>query len=106
MHRRKQNFRHISLGILLTLLWSLNTAAGNIAYITNQGSDSVSVLDIENKKVTHTIEVGKAPVGVAIASKQQRVYISNANSQTVSIINSRTQKTIQEVPVNIQAVGI
>lgn len=80
--------------------------AGNLAYITNQGSDSVSVLDIASKQVTRTIAVGKAPVGVAIAPKKQRVYISNANSQTVSVINSATQQTVQEIPVNAQAVGI
>ena len=56
--------------------------AGNLAYITNQGSDSVTVLDIAAQKIMHTIATGKAPVGVAIAAKTNRIYISNANSQT------------------------
>ena len=58
-------FHKIYYLLLILFTWSLHSHAGNLAYITNQGSDTVSVLDIEQKKVTHTIAVGKAPVGVA-----------------------------------------
>ena len=40
-----------------------------IAYITNQGSNTVSVVDIKKKKVKQEISVGKGPVGIAIALK-------------------------------------
>jgi len=44
-----------------------------LAYITNQGANTVSVIDTHQQKVTHTITVGKAPVGLAVSKKLQRV---------------------------------
>ncbi|MEY3411168.1 MAG: hypothetical protein RL593_744, partial [Pseudomonadota bacterium] len=40
-------------------------SAKNTAYITNQGDNTVSVIDIDSNKVIKTISVAKGPVGVA-----------------------------------------
>ena len=48
------------------LLASSAILAEPLAYITNQGADNVSVIDLAINKVVATIPTGKAPVGVAI----------------------------------------
>ena len=39
------------------------TAIANMAYITNEKDNTVSVLDIKKKKVVKTVEVGQRPRG-------------------------------------------
>ena len=42
------------------------TPDGRRAYVTNRGSNTVSVIDTKTNTVVDTIEVGMAPGGVAI----------------------------------------
>ena len=56
--------------LIFILLFALCACApsstpSSMAYITNQGDNTVSVIDIKQHKVIDTIKVGKAPVGVA-----------------------------------------
>ena len=51
-------------------------SAGPMAYVTNEKSDDVSVIDTATNKVVRTIKVGKRPRGVAISTDGRRVYIA------------------------------
>ncbi|MFO7400958.1 MAG: hypothetical protein C0P63_016450, partial [Actinomycetales bacterium] len=59
-----------------------------VAYLTNQGNDTVSVVDITTNTVIATIPVGGAPTGVAAGPGGTRVYVANRDSDTVSVINT------------------
>ena len=39
---------------------------GRYAYVTNTYANSVSVLDVKDRKVTKTVPVGKAPNGISV----------------------------------------
>ena len=69
------------------------------AYITNQGSNNVSVIDVVNNKVITTIEVGKAPVGVAVSTKLAKVFISNVDGQSISVIDSKKKQKIKKIKI-------
>jgi YVTN family beta-propeller protein len=78
----------------------------SIAYITNQGDNTVSVIDIQQNKVINTIKVGKAPVGVAVSTKLKRVFISNVESGDISVIDSAINKVIESIAVQGSPVGL
>ncbi len=62
----------------LTLFFaSVQLAAEPLAFVTNFGSDDVTVIDVASRAVVTTIAVGDAPVGVAIRQDGAQVYISN-----------------------------
>ena len=62
--------------------------AGNIAYVANYYSDSVSVVNLTNNVVTNTIAVGDYPFGVVINPAGTIGYVVNCNSSgSVSVIN-------------------
>jgi YVTN family beta-propeller protein len=48
--------------------WSMSSADGRIAYVTNEGSNDVSVVDLASRTVTATIPVGNAPRKIAVQS--------------------------------------
>ena len=53
--------------VLLLFVAAAPAAGAPLAYITEQGADSVEVVDVENWKVIETINVGRKPAGVAVA---------------------------------------
>ncbi len=77
-----------------------------MAYITNQGDNTVSVIDIQHNKVIETIKVGKAPVGVAVSAKLKRVFISNVESNDISVINSANNQVIESIALQGSPVGL
>lgn len=78
------------------LMASPLVSAANEAYITNQGSHDVSVLNLQDGKVVSTIPVGKAPVGIAVSAKLQRAFISNVDSQSISVIDTSQKQVVAE----------
>src|SRR5258708_38882773 len=68
---------------LACLLGPASTRAQN-AYITNQSSSTVSVIDTATDTVIATIPVGFTPFGVAVSPDGSKVYVTNAFSHTTS----------------------
>ena len=60
--------------------------AAPLAFVTNQGPDNVTVLDLETGKTLATIAVGKDPAGVAWDARHRQIFISNPTAGSVSVI--------------------
>ena len=100
---------------------SIEFALGKV-YVTNSGSDSVSVIDSKTDKVISTIPVGADPHGLAAInnvyehgnhdpdsnhlSQFSYVYVANTDSNTVSVIDCNTDRVISTIPVEDNPVGI
>ena len=60
---------------------------GDLVYVTNSGSRSVSVIDVAKRKVIgDPITVGTAPIGIAVLSRGNKIYVVNSISDDVSIL--------------------
>ena len=66
--------------------YSIAFGLGNI-YVTNSGSDNVSVIDGKTNKVVATIPSGYLPNGVASDETYSKIYVTNSGSNKVSVIN-------------------
>jgi YVTN family beta-propeller protein len=81
--------------------------AAPFAYITNQDSNTVSVIDIAtNSVVGSPIAVGVRPYGVAVNSAGTRVYVANGAGGSISVIDTATSKVIATIPDPLFPVGI
>jgi YVTN family beta-propeller protein len=76
------------------------------AYITNQGSHDVSVIDIATQQVVATVPVGRSPAGVVASSRAGRVYVSNPDSKTISVIDMRRQAVVDTLAAGEGPVGL
>ena len=76
------------------------------AYITNQGSHDVSVIDLATQRVIATVPVGRSPAGVVASSRAGKVFVSNPDSKTISVIDMRSQKVVASLPAGDGPVGI
>ena len=73
--------------------------AGSFAYITNQSSDNVSVINTSNNTVVATIALptGSTPYGVAVNVGATRAYVTGNNS--IAVIDTLNNSVATTVPV-------
>jgi YVTN family beta-propeller protein len=62
------------------------------AYVSNSGSDSVSVIDTTSNQVVATIPTGKAPVNPTFTPDRRHVYVANSQDTTISVIDVATNQ--------------
>ena len=93
---------------LLLLLLSGAAQAQGLAYVTNQGDDTVSVVDVSSGAVVETLKVGSKPAGVAVAPGGSRIYVSNPEGHSVSVLERRGagHVVVAEVPAGAGPLGI
>jgi YVTN family beta-propeller protein/VCBS repeat-containing protein len=76
---------------------------GNRAYVANQGTNTVSVLDAATgAAVGSPIVVGSAPTGVAASPDGSKVYVTNRTSGSVSVIRTSDNKVVNTITVGTQ----
>lgn len=69
------------------------------AYIPNNNSNNVSVINTSTNTVVTTIPVGSGPYGVAASLDGSKVYIANDGDGNVSVINTATNTVTATVGV-------
>ena len=67
--------------------------SSHLAYVVNQGSNSVSVIDTQLLKVKATLTVGSAPIGIAVNPAAGLVFVANSGSGTITSIGGTAVKS-------------
>ena len=88
-----------ALGMLAGCSKHNSEPAHTFAYITNSGSNSVSVLDLATLKIARTLSTGNNPTGVTASPTKDEVYVVNTDSGTVSVINSASNQVAGSISV-------
>ncbi|MDP3261205.1 MAG: RHS repeat-associated core domain-containing protein [Thermodesulfovibrionales bacterium] len=78
----------------------------DIAVVSNEKSDSVSIVNLNTQTVLSTISVGKKPRGVAIDRGLNLAVIGNSHDNTISVIDLNTNKVTATIPVGKEPQGI
>jgi YVTN family beta-propeller protein len=82
------------------------------AYITNAGSNTVSVIDTATNTITATVPVGSNPNGVAVTPDGTKVYVANSDwdnvfaIDTVSVIDTAINNVTATVDVGGSPSGV
>ena len=75
-------------------------------YVTDAGSDTVSVINGATNTVIATIPVGSGPEGIAYDPSNGYIYVANFFSDTVSVINGATNTVIANITVGLWPWGV
>lgn len=75
------------------------TPDGTEAYVANNASNSVSVIDTTTNTVASTISLGAAPYAVAITPDASEVWVTNPAADTISIISTATNMVTSTISV-------
>ncbi len=79
-------------------------------YVTNGGSDTVTVLDVVNVRVDRELAVGTHPVAVAASPTRNEIYVVNAGAAgangSISVIDAEHNTVVATIGVHRQPLSI
>lgn len=71
--------------------------AAPFAYVTNQASHDVSVVDLATDRNIATVPVDRGPAGVAVANATGSVFVAHPEAGTIAVIDMRQQRVTQRL---------
>jgi len=72
-------------------------AKSTTAFVTRQGSDQVSAIDLKTQEVKWTLPVGKLPAGIVMTPDDKYLLVGIMGSDYVEVIDWRAQKTVKRI---------
>ena len=81
-------------------------AAADTAFITNQGSEDLSVVDLDRGEVLRTTPIGGKPAGVAVAPNGSAVYVVSPEGKYVSVLGRDGAEVLRRIPLDGGPLGI
>lgn len=72
------------------------------AYVSNGGSNTVTVLDVVNLRQDRVIPVGNNPTGLAANPTRNEIYVVNTGSDSVSVIDAEKKAVVATIPVRLR----
>jgi YVTN family beta-propeller protein len=69
------------------------------AYVTNGGSNTVTVLDVVNLRQDRVLSVGGTPTGIGVNPRRNEIYIVNSASGTLSVIDAEHNRIAATIRV-------
>ena len=74
-------------------------AAAPTAYVPNEGSGDVSVIDTATDKVTGTFKLAQKARGIAVSADGTRVYLSDQAANALVIVDPQKRVVVGTVPL-------
>lgn len=78
---------------------------GATAYVVNQGSDSVSILDVRARKVVGEISVGSHPTHAELSPDGRTLYVTSTHGGTVEVVNVDRKSTVRTIQTGLEPYG-
>ena len=72
------------------------------AYVSNGGSNTVTVLDLVYLRQDRTLQVGTRPSYLAANPVRDEIYVVNSESGTISLIDTESNRIVTTIPVHRQ----
>jgi YVTN family beta-propeller protein len=73
------------------------SADSSTVFVTQQGSDQISAIDLATQTIKWTMPVGKLPAGITMTPDDKYLLVGIMGSDYVEVIDWRTQKTVKKI---------
>ncbi|WP_286238449.1 YVTN family beta-propeller repeat protein [Neptuniibacter halophilus] len=91
-------FKNLLKPVAAAMVLASPVAMAELAYVSNEKDDTISVIDLNTMEVTDTIEVGERPRGILFSKDHKKLYICASDSDTVQVMDLATKTIIKELP--------
>src|SRR3954454_19694189 len=95
---RSRMWRRCLLSGMAAWLAAASPASAFIAYVSNEKSNTVSVIDTDSWTVTKTIKVGQRPRGIDFTRDGKFVMVAVGDDDTIQMIDVKTQTVVDSLP--------
>ena len=91
-------WRHCLLSGMAVWLTTVVPASAFIAYVSNEKSNTVTVIDTGNWTVTKTIKVGQRPRGIEFTRDGKFVFVAVGDDDSIQVIDVAKQEVVDTLP--------
>jgi len=92
-----------SIAIAMLVFLVAGPTEGVTAYVSNEGSGTVSAIDVATDKVTATLTNAKKPRGIAVAKDGSRLYLSDQTANALVVVDLATSATVATITASTRA---
>ncbi|MCI4320578.1 MAG: PKD domain-containing protein [Thermoplasmata archaeon] len=75
-------------------------------WVTNFGSNNVTVIDGTTQAAVANIAVPSEPLGIAVNPSQGRVFVATNGTNATSVINATSYSLLRNVSVGVEPIGV
>jgi YVTN family beta-propeller protein len=79
---------------------------GKYAFVTNSGDDTVSVVDLAQRRVVKNVKTGAYPHGLRMSADGREIYVANVNGGSVSVIDVATLTAAATIAVGKEPIQV
>jgi YVTN family beta-propeller protein len=79
--------------------WLVGACAAEEAFVTNQLSDNLTVVDLATAQAIATIAIGGKPAGVAVAPDGRFAYVTSPDARALTVIDAATRQVTGRIEV-------
>ena len=90
----------------LTLVMPLAALAAPFAYVPNEGSGSLSVIDTATDQVVGEIAAGKKPRGIVVSADGRTVYVSDQPNNQLVVVDIASRKATGVIALGESPEGV
>jgi len=91
--------RTLVYGLSLLVLPALSQAAGTgRIFVTNEGSDTISVINGKTLEVEQALAIGKRPRGIGLSPDGRELYIAASEDNAIVVVDPGTLKVLRTFP--------
>ena len=73
-------------------------ASAFTAYVSNEKSNTISVIDTDKFTVVKTIKVGQRPRGIELTKDEKFILVAVGDDDTIQVIDTRTYEVVATLP--------
>ncbi len=70
---------------------------GNFLFVSNEGSDNLTIINQQTYRTSNVISTGKQPRGLAYSQFDTQLYVCNSGSDNISVIDVLTQEIVNNI---------
>jgi YVTN family beta-propeller protein len=92
------NKRRVSLLIFGILIVLAGPANAFTAYVSNEKSNTISVVDTDKMETIKTIKVGQRPRGIELTKDDKYCLVAVGDDDTIQVVDTKTGEVIANLP--------
>jgi YVTN family beta-propeller protein len=100
------NGSRISTSATLLVLAFASPALADEAFVTNQGSGDLTIVDLATMNPVATVAIGGKPAGVAVSPDGTRAYVTSPEGKFLSVIDARERRVLRRIPLEGGPLGL
>ena len=86
------------IGYLLLALLVAGSAFADVAYVSNEADNTISIVDLAQMKTVGTIPVGQRPRGIAVTKDGKHILVCVGDDNTIQIVDAATHDIVGTLP--------